>query len=103
MQNLFLKVLYKCKSNFENIFILVYFNMEPTNRVMPTFMADNDFINIINSITCFKTSTGILKNKPKKFSEYRSTPCPSGWLPRSINLLKLPPRSQIMPPRPINE
>ena len=27
----------------------------------------------------------------------------SRWLPRPINFLKLPPRSQILPPRPINE
>ena len=46
--------------------------MEPTNRVMTTFMSDNDYINIIKSNTCFKTSTGtcidlILTNKPKSF------------------------------------
>ena len=46
--------------------------MEPTNQVMTTFIADNDFINIIKSNTCFKTSTGtsidlILTNKPNTF------------------------------------
>ena len=46
--------------------------MESTNQEMTTFMADNDFINIIKSSTRFKTSTGpcidlILKNKPKRF------------------------------------
>ena len=45
--------------------------MESTNQEMTTFMADNDFINIVKSSTCFKTSTGpcidlILKNKPKR-------------------------------------
>ena len=39
---------------------------------MTTFMSDNDFINIIKSNTCFKTSTGtcidlILTNMPKGF------------------------------------
>ena len=68
----FLKVLDKCRSNFENIVVLWDFIMEPTNQEMTTFMADNDFINIIKSNTCFKTSTGtcihlILTNKPKSF------------------------------------
>ena len=33
--------------------------MELTNQEMTTFMSDNNFINIIKSNTCFKTSTGI--------------------------------------------
>ena len=66
------KVLDKCRSNFENIVVLGDFNIEPTNQEMTTFMSDNDFINIIKSNTCFKTSTGtcidlILTNKPKSF------------------------------------
>ena len=65
------KVLDKCRSNFENIVVLGDFNMEPTNEIMITFMADNDFI--FKSNTCFKTSTGtcidlILTKKTKKFS-----------------------------------
>ena len=51
-------LLNKCKSNFENIVVLGDFNLEPTNQVMTTFMADNDFMNIIKSNTFFKTSTG---------------------------------------------
>ena len=54
------------------------------------------------------------KTKRKTFtSSWNSlliiTPCPSvpvrcaWWFSRSINLLKFLPRSQIMPPRPINE
>ena len=48
------------------------FNMEPTNQLMTTFMAVNDFINIIKSNTCFKTSGGtciglMLTTKSKKF------------------------------------
>ena len=34
------KVVGKCRSNFENIFVLVDFNMESTNQVMTTFMTD---------------------------------------------------------------
>ena len=65
------KVLDKCRSNFENIVVLGDFNMEPTNEIMITFMADNDFL--FKSNTCFKTSTGtcidlILTKKTKKFS-----------------------------------
>ena len=46
--------------------------MEPTNQEMTTLMTDNDFINIIKSNKCFKTSTVrgidlILTNKPKGF------------------------------------
>ena len=52
------KVLDKSRGNFENIVVLGDFNMEPINQVMATFMTDNDFINIIKSNTCFKTSTG---------------------------------------------
>ena len=63
------KVLDKCRNSFENIAVAEDFNMEPTNQEMTTFMADNDFINIIKSNTCFKTSVGtciglILTNKP---------------------------------------
>ena len=53
--------------------VLGDFNMEPTNQLMTTFMAVNDFINIMKlSNTCFKTSGGtciglMLTNKPKKF------------------------------------
>ena len=65
------KVLDKCRSNFENI-ALRDFIMESTNNEMTSFMSDNDFINIIKSNSCFKTSTGtyidlVLKNKPKSF------------------------------------
>ena len=68
------KVLDKCRSNFENSVLLGDFNMEPANQEMTTFMSDNDFINIIKSNTCFKTSTGtcidlILTNKPKSFQK----------------------------------
>ena len=42
------------------------------NQGLITFISDNDFINIIKSNTCFKTSTGtyidlILTIKPKRF------------------------------------
>ena len=63
------KVLDKCRSNFENNFVLGDFNTEPTNQEMTAFISENDFINIITS---FKTSTGtcidiILTNQPKSF------------------------------------
>ena len=66
------KLLDKCRNNFENIAAIGDFNMEPTNQVMNTFIADNDFNNIIKLNTYFKTSTGtcidlILTNKPKRF------------------------------------
>ena len=63
-------------SNFSTGFTTVAvqgnFNMEPTNQVMTTFMADNDFVNLVKSKTWFKTSTGtciyiFLINKPKCF------------------------------------
>ena len=48
---------------------LLFFTL---NQGLITFISDNDFINIIKSNTCFKTSTGtyidlILTNKPKRF------------------------------------
>ena len=66
----------KCRSNFENIVVLGVFNIEPTNQEMTTFMSDNDFINVIKSNTCFKTSTGtcidlILTNKQQKSFQNR--------------------------------
>ena len=54
------KVLDKCRSNFENIVVLGDFNMEPTNREMTTFMADNGFINIIKSNTCLQQLEHVL-------------------------------------------
>ena len=63
-------------SNFSTGFTTVAvqgnFNMEPTNQVMTTFMADNDFVNSVKSKTWFKTSTGtciyiFLINKSKCF------------------------------------
>ena len=47
--------------------------MEPTNQEMTTLITDNNFINIIKSNKCFKTSTDpcielFLTNKPKRFS-----------------------------------
>ena len=70
------KVFDKCRGNFENIIVLCDFNMKPTNQEMTTFTSDNDFINIIKSNTCFKTSTRtcidfILTNKPKSFQNIR--------------------------------
>lgn len=57
--------------------MLGYFNMEPTNPIMITFMTENNFVNIIKSNICFKIASGgcidlILTNKPKEFSGYRS-------------------------------
>ena len=52
------KVLDKGRSNFKNIVVLGDSNVEPTNQEITTFMSDNNFINIIKSNTCFKTSTG---------------------------------------------
>ena len=48
---------------------LLFFTL---NQGLITFISDNDFINIIKSNTCFKTSTGtyidlILTIKPKRF------------------------------------
>ena len=45
------KFLDKCGSDFRNIVVVGDFDMEPTNQIMTTFMADNDFINIIKSNT----------------------------------------------------
>ena len=66
------KVLDKWRRNFENIVVLGDFNMEPTNQVMTTFIANNNFINSIKWNTRFKTSTWtcldlILTNEPKRF------------------------------------
>ena len=60
------KVLDKCRSNFENIVVLGDFNMEPTNQEMTALMSDKDFIDIIKSNTCSRTSTGICI-EPKHF------------------------------------
>ena len=39
----------RSRSNFENIVILGNFNIDPTNSVKTTFMADSNFVNIIKS------------------------------------------------------
>ena len=63
------KVLDKCRSKFENIVVLEYFNMEPTNQTMTPFMADNDFIHTNKTNTCFKTSTETCYCKNKSFEK----------------------------------
>ena len=52
------KVLDKCSSNFEKIVSRGDYNRGPTNDEVTTFIFDNDFLNIIKSNACFKTSTG---------------------------------------------
>ena len=39
----------RSRSNFENIVILGDFNMDPTNPIITTSMADSNFVNIIKS------------------------------------------------------
>ena len=67
-----IKILDKCRGSYENTVILGDFNMQPTNRILETFLEDNSFVNLIKSNTCFKSKSGscidlILTNKPKSF------------------------------------
>ena len=71
VQELFHKILDKCRGSYENTVILGDFNVQRTNQILKT-LEDNSFVNLIKSNASFKSKPGsciylILTNKPKSF------------------------------------